>query len=106
LLPLSEIIASVLGASSPFTRKVWSNYNQLVERFDNEYAVLIGVSKAALSEVVDEEIAEAVVRVREGRVRIVPGYDGVYGKLTVSEGNFSDEIFPERVQQLNLTDFL
>jgi len=106
LLPLSEIIATVLGASSPFTRKVWSKYNQLVERFGNEYAVLISVSKAALSEVVDEKIAEAVVRVREGQVTVVPGYDGVYGKLVISEGNFTEKIFPERVQQLNLTDFM
>lgn len=106
LLPLSEIIATVLSVSSLSTRKVWSNYNHLVERFGNEYAVLIGVSKDALSEVVDEEIAEAIVRVREGRVRVVPGYDGVYGKLVLSEGNFAGEIFPERVQQLNITDFM
>jgi uncharacterized protein (TIGR00375 family) len=106
LLPLSEIIASVLGAGSPFTRKVWTIYNELVEKFGNEYTVVMDASKDALNKVVDEKIAEAIIRVREGRVKVIPGYDGVYGKLIIFEENFDDEPVPERVQQLNLTDFM
>ncbi len=106
LLPLSEVIASVLGASSPFTQKVWRIYNELVEKFGNEYAVVMDASKDALSKVVDEKIAEAIVRVREGRAKVIPGYDGVYGKLIIFEENFDDEPAPERVQQLNITDFM
>ena len=105
LLPLSEIIATVLGTSSPFTQKVWSIYNQLIERFGDEYAVLIDASKDELNKIVDEKIAEAIVRVREGRVKVTPGYDGVYGKLVIFEENFSEKPFAGRVQQLNLTDF-
>lgn len=106
LLPLSEIIRAVLGVGSPSTRKVWGIYNQLIERFGNEYAVLMDASKDALSKVVDEKVAEAVIRVREGRVKVTPGYDGVYGKLIVFEESFDGEPVPERVQQLNLTDFM
>jgi len=105
LLPLSEIIATVLGVDSVYAKQVWSIYNQLVERFGNEYTVLITAPKDALSKVVDEGIAEAIVRVREGKVKVIPGYDGVYGRLDIFEENFSEKTFPERVQQLNLTDF-
>jgi uncharacterized protein (TIGR00375 family) len=104
LLPLSEIIAAVLGVGSPSVQKVWSIYNPLVEKFTDEYTVLIDVSKDDLSRVAGEEIAEAVVRVREGRAHVVPGYDGVYGQLILKEQAFG-RIFPRRVQQLNLTDF-
>lgn len=106
LLPLSEIIASLLGASSPFTQKVWMIYNKLIEKFSNEYTVVMDASKQALSNVVDEKIAEAIVRVRDGKAKVIPGYDGVYGKLIIFEENFNGKPAPERVQQLNLTDFM
>ena len=106
LLPLSEVIASVLGASSPFTQKVWGIYNELIEKFGNEYTVVMDASKQALTKVVDEKVAEAIIRVGEGRAKVIPGYDGVYGKLIIFEENSDDEPAPERVQQLNLTDFM
>jgi PHP family Zn ribbon phosphoesterase len=67
--------------------------------------VLIDASKEALSEVVDEKIAEAIVRVREGRVSVVPGYDGVYGRLMIFE-EAAEKSVSGRVQQLNLADFM
>ncbi len=106
LLPLSEIISTVLGASYPGIRKVWDIYNSLTARFDSEYAVLVDASQEEMSEVVDSRIAEAIMRVREGKVDVFPGYDGVYGQLL---------IFPEqkeaiskiaRVGQQNLADFI
>jgi uncharacterized protein (TIGR00375 family) len=107
LLPLSEIIAAVLGVDSPSSRNVWSVYNMLIEKFGDEYAVLIDASEEALSRVVDEKIAEAIVRVREGRIRVVPGYDGVYGQLKIFENELSvEKACPQRVQQMNLTDFV
>ncbi len=106
LLPLSEIIATVLGVDSPSVQKVWSIYNLLVERFGNEYAVLIDASKQDLSSVVDEKVADIIVKVREGQISVVPGYDGVYGKLMASGGHVSEESRVRRVRQRNLTDFI
>ena len=106
LLPLSEVIAAVLGTSSPFTQKVWTIYNKLIEKFGNEYTVVMEASKDALTKVADEKIAEAIIRVRDGKAKVIPGYDGVYGKLIVFEENFDGEPAPQRVQQLNLTDFM
>jgi len=106
LLPLSEIIATVLDIESPSTQQVWSVYNLLVQKFGNEYTVLIDAPKEALSSVANDTIAEAVIRVREGRVKIVPGYDGVYGQLIISDENSAGKTVSQRVQQLNLTDFM
>ncbi|MEM2972092.1 MAG: endonuclease Q family protein [Candidatus Bathyarchaeia archaeon] len=106
LLPLSEIIATVLGVDSSSTQHVWSVYNSLVARFGDEYSVLIDASREALTTVVDEKIADAIVRVREGRVRVMPGYDGVYGQLVIYDGETVQKMNVERVQQLNLTDFM
>ena len=105
LLPLSEIVATVLGAGSPSTQAVWKNYNSLIARFGDEYTVLIDASKDALTEVVEADVADAVLRVRKGSVRVVPGYDGVYGKLDLGVGASTEAPHRGRVQQLNLADF-
>jgi uncharacterized protein (TIGR00375 family) len=104
LLPLSEIISEVLEVESPYAEKVWSVYNPLVERFGDEIKVLLEVSREDLASVAGEAVADAVVRVREGRVKVVPGFDGVYGRLVLSAENLV-RLVSRGVQQLNLTDF-
>jgi uncharacterized protein (TIGR00375 family) len=107
LLPLSEIIAAVLGTGSPSTQAVWKNYNLLVEKFGDEYTVLIDTPMDALAKVVDAPIAEAIVKVRNGTVKVTPGYDGVYGQIVL--GVEAPAVKPKpahgRVQQLNIADF-
>lgn len=107
LLPLHEIITTVLGVDSPAAQKIWGIYTPLIERFGDEYTVLIDASKEALASVAGEAVADAIVRVREGRARVVPGYDGVYGKLVLSEEVVrAEKTRPGKVQQLNLADFI
>ncbi|MCS7124733.1 MAG: endonuclease Q family protein [Candidatus Bathyarchaeota archaeon] len=104
LLPLSEIIAATLGVDSPSTQQVWNIYDKLVEKFGDEYTVLIDAPSQTLKETVDQRIAEAIIKVREGKIRVIPGYDGVYGQPIIFEEN--KKAFQEKVQQLNLTDFM
>jgi uncharacterized protein (TIGR00375 family) len=106
LLPLSEIIATVLSVDSPSTQQVWRIYNLLIEKFGDEYTVLLDAPKEALNRVVDEAIAEAIIRVREGLIKVVPGYDGVYGRLVVFDEQKAEKPPQPRVQQLNITDFI
>jgi PHP family Zn ribbon phosphoesterase len=107
LLPLSEIIATVLGVDSPSLQAVWKVYNQLIGKFGNEYSVLIDSSKEALSEVAEAKMVETILRVREGAISVIPGYDGVYGRLNLEEGVPAaiKQLRPGRVQQSNLADF-
>jgi uncharacterized protein (TIGR00375 family) len=106
LLPLSEIITTVLGASYPSVHKVWEIYNTLVVRFGDEYTVLINAPFEAISQTVDPQIAEAIVRVREEKVKVVPGYDGVYGQLVLSEAQEKSLDVAEKVKQHSLADFM
>lgn len=85
LLPLSEVIVTALGADSLSSQRVWQRYNALVGRFGNEYTVLLDASYERLCEAVESPIARLIVKVRDGRVEVKPGYDGVYGKLMVKE---------------------
>jgi len=109
LLPLSEIIAAVLNVDEPSTQAVWKIYNTLIGKFGDEYSVLLDASMDALNEVVDRHVAEAILKVRKGSITVVPGFDGVYGKLVLGEAA-SPEAPREfkrfgSVQQMNLGDF-
>ncbi len=106
LLPLSEIVSTVLHVDSPSSQRVWSIYNSLIEKFGDEYAVLMDISREILSAVAGEKIAQAIVNVREGNVRVKPGYDGVYGQIVVSDDASARNGVPQRVQQLNISDFM
>jgi len=103
LLPLSEIISTVMGVAYPGTKGIWDIYNALIKRFGNEYGVLLDAPMEEMAKIVDPRIAEAVVRVKEERVSVIPGYDGVYGQLVILE----EEKKPrEKIKQRSIIDFM
>jgi uncharacterized protein (TIGR00375 family) len=107
LLPLSEIIATVLKVNYPGAQKVWNIYNPLIARFGDEYTVLIDATREEMSRIVDPRIAEAIVRVREEKTRVIPGYDGVYGQLVIfEEGGEKRKAKTKRPKQRTLADFI
>jgi uncharacterized protein (TIGR00375 family) len=106
LLPLSEIIATVLGVAYPSVQKVWENYNKLVEKFGDEYSVLLNASLEELSQTVEHRIAEAIIKVREEKVKVIPGYDGVYGQLDLFENAAETKQKKDSIRQRSISDFM
>ncbi len=82
LIPLEEIIADALNQAVG-TVEVEKEYKNLVEKLGPEFNILLNVPRADLEKVTLPEIAEGIIRVREGKVFIEPGYDGVYGKIRI-----------------------
>jgi uncharacterized protein (TIGR00375 family) len=82
LLPLHEILSLVIGQAMT-TKRVWDEYWKVLKAGKNEYDVLINATEERLREVTTPEIAKAIIAVREGNIRIRPGYDGVYGVLEI-----------------------
>jgi len=105
LLPLHEIIKAVLDVSYQGAKTVWSIYTPLVKKFGDEYTVLIDASKEEMSKVVDSRIAEAIVRVREEKARVIPGYDGVYGQLEIFNEK-QEAAQPTKPSQKSMFDFM
>jgi PHP family Zn ribbon phosphoesterase len=92
VLPLHEILSSVLGVGVN-TKKVWTEYYKLIEKFENEFAVLLEIGEEKLLQVVSKEIVDIIMMNRQGKIRVKPGYDGVYGEamLDVDGGEDSEE---------------
>ena len=79
LLPLHEVIGLAIGVSIT-SKNCWKIYNELIERFETEFNILLRVEKEKLSQVIKNELlADLVIKNREGNIKIKPGYDGIYG---------------------------
>ncbi|MFH1801714.1 MAG: endonuclease Q family protein [archaeon] len=85
LLPLHEIIILAVGGGLQ-SKKVWEVYNNLIEKFENEFNVLIDVSKEELAELkIDEKLIDLILRNRKGKIKVKPGFDGEYGVAQLEE---------------------
>jgi uncharacterized protein (TIGR00375 family) len=68
-----------------FVPKVGSvRLNRLINRFGSEMAVLHEASREALAQTVGTEVAELIVRAREGRLALQAGGGGRYGRALAS----------------------
>jgi len=95
LVPLEEIVADVLGLGTG-TKQVEKEYNNLVEKLGSEFNILLDASKEKLTNITLPEIAEGIIRVREGKVVKEPGYDGVYGKIRIFSKGEEKEIIKQK----------
>ncbi len=81
-VPLDEIIANALGVG-PNSTSVEREYLRLVEKGGSEFDILLELSPEELSSFTPPRILEGILRVREGRLQITPGHDGVFGKIEI-----------------------
>jgi len=79
IIPLSEIISLSTGYNI-FTKKVSDIYNKLIENFGTEFKILLDAEEKELKKIVDERLANLIIKNRLGKIKVIPGYDGVYGR--------------------------
>jgi len=82
--PLQELIAETMGESSPLSKTVQHLYDKAIAALNNEFNITLFAPIASVAEVLGKEIAHLVAAIRNDMAEIVPGYDGVYGKLKLA----------------------
>ncbi|HOS87907.1 MAG TPA: endonuclease Q family protein [Candidatus Pacearchaeota archaeon] len=93
IVPLKEIIAEAYGVGV-ISKKVQNEYEKITANFP-EFEVLLNVSLDDLKNIADKQVIEGIKRVRNGEVKIQPGFDGVFGKVKI----FSDIEKQESIRQ-------
>lgn len=101
LLPLYEIISFAWGSGELYSKKVLQEHDKLIEKFGNELNVLLNTPKEELLKVTNEKIADAIIKVREEKVKYQPGSDGQYGVPVFSEEEFEKL---KKIQKLSLPE--
>jgi len=82
LVPLKEIIAEAMGIG-PQTKGVEKQYQTLIQKFSNEFNILLDVPFEELSKFTLPRVAKGIKRVRSGKLIIEPGFDGEFGKVKI-----------------------
>lgn len=85
MVPLDQIIAGVLHKDTD-SLSVRNKYIEIIERLGPEFSILLELPEDALREKIDSDIADGICKVREGKINIVPGYDGEFGKVEIPCG--------------------
>lgn len=84
IVPLATIIAECLGLKTVTSKTVMAEYDRLIDNLADEFSILLDVPIEDIAEVsTDATIPLAIERMRSGEVEIKPGYDGVYGEVSI-----------------------
>lgn len=86
IMPLPDLIADYFGTTST-SKKVQNVFFDIIKKVGNEFMVLLDLNLAELRQTMPENLAQGIIRIRENKVRLIPGFDGQYGKVEV----FSDK---------------
>jgi PHP family Zn ribbon phosphoesterase len=104
LLPLHEIISLSVGVGMQ-SKRVWSVYNNLIEKFGNEFEVLLHISREELlAKGIDARLVGLIMKNRSGGIEVKPGYDGEYG-VALLGGESSSKPTPteEKIKSTGIT---
>lgn len=85
IIPLTELIAAVYNIKQLHSKKVWEIYNKLIKHFNSEFNILLNISEQDLLKVIDKKLADIIIKNRENKLKIKPGYDGVYGEIILED---------------------
>ncbi|MFQ5658492.1 MAG: DNA helicase UvrD, partial [Candidatus Methylomirabilales bacterium] len=84
------------------TVAVRREYDRLVAAAGSELAILLELNQEELTSFVPARVLEAIMRVREGRLTITPGYDGVYGTVKIFGDEMVQVTSPQQTTQMHL----
>ena len=115
VIPLEEIIADTLEVGTA-SKKVVEMYERMVSsvtsdpstalgagklqvtRKTNEFEILLDLEEDQIAKISTPEIAQSIIRVRNGKVRIEGGYDGVFGKIHIYDEQEREKLFKKSKQ--------
>jgi len=83
IVPLPQVLAECLDVSSVSSKKVLALYEDMIVKLGSEFSILLDIPVQEIRSQFGDTVAEAISRVRAGKVSINPGYDGIFGTVRI-----------------------
>jgi DNA helicase-2/ATP-dependent DNA helicase PcrA len=91
LVPLTEVLSELLRCG-PGTIKVTSVYERLLSVLGPELGILLDAPLTSIEDAGGSILAEAIGRMRRGRVILEEGYDGEYGRVRLFQDSEKEAV--------------
>lgn len=86
IVPLPNIIADYL-AMGRNSKRVQGLFMDIIKQAGSEFQVLLDLPLVELKKIMPDILAEGIIKMRQNKIRLIPGYDGQYGHVEI----FSDQ---------------
>lgn len=95
IIPLNDILSEILDVG-PKTKKVAAHYTRAIQSLGSELGILLDKNINDIAKAGIPLLAEAVKRMRNGNVKVSPGFDGEYGKVKIFDDKEKDKLKGEQ----------
>ncbi len=82
IVPLQEIISDAFGVGVN-SKRVQTEFDSIIDAVAPEFEVLLHSDLEKIGATAQPIVAEGIKRVRDGKLHILPGYDGEFGTVKV-----------------------
>jgi len=86
IIPLPNIIADYYGMNRN-SKRVQNLFLDIIHQAGNEFKVLLDLSAEELKKIMPDILADGILKMRENKIKLIPGFDGEYGRVEI----FSDK---------------
>lgn len=90
-VPLVWVLSEILK-TGPQSKKVQRAYQTLITKFGNELCILNDMDVKELDQSGIYLLSHAIDRMRTGRMKLYPGYDGEFGKISIFTNEERNEL--------------
>lgn len=95
IAPLKKVISQAIekGETSKIVKEI---YNNIIKKGHSEFEILVFLKENELDDILSDikekyKIKQAIIDIRNKKVKKIPGYDGVFGKIELIKENNKEQ---------------